>query len=71
MPTRKVSSTAFSGALATVLIGVLNTTLFEGNEISGEMAAAITTVVAFAVAYFVPDVSTQGNENVPMSKRIG
>lgn len=57
MPTRKVTSTVFSGALATILIGVLNTYVVPGHPISGEMAAAITTVITFAVAYFVPDAS--------------
>jgi len=57
MPTRKVGSAAFGGAIATILIWVFNT-YFLSVPIEGEIAAAVTTVVMSVVAYLVPDAST-------------
>jgi hypothetical protein len=58
MPTRKVGAGALAGALSIILVGVLNTYVLTGAEtqdISGELASAITTVLTFIVGYFVPE----------------
>lgn len=56
LPTRKVGASALAGALSVVLVWVLNTFVLTGPiKITGEVASAITTILAFAVGYFVPD----------------
>lgn len=58
LPTRKVGASALAGALSVVLVWVLNTFVLTGPiKITGEVASAITTILAFAVGYFVPDPS--------------
>lgn len=54
-PTRKSTASALAGALTTILIWVFHTfqLLPAGTEISGEVAAAITTVLTFLVGYIV------------------
>jgi hypothetical protein len=55
MPARKVTFAAFSGAVVTLIVGILNTYVpfFVQKPVSGTIATAATTVVAFIVSYFV------------------
>ena len=55
-PVRKVTAGAFTGALVTLLVLILNTYVpfFEKKPISGEISGAATTVLTFIVAYLVP-----------------
>jgi hypothetical protein len=61
MPTAKVGSTVFSGAVSVLVIGLLNE-YYLPTPIEGDMAAALTTVITFAIAYLVPDRTTQGED---------
>ena len=51
-PKRKVAAGGVAGAIVTVIVSVFN--LFD-LEISGDLAAALTTLIGFIVAYFVPE----------------
>jgi hypothetical protein len=55
-PTRKTQAAALGGAIATVVIWALNAFVLRepGQRITGEVAAAVTTLVTFVVSYFVP-----------------
>lgn len=52
-PNRKVMAGGLAGALTTIATWAADA--FGGVKVPGEVAAAITTVIAFAVSYFVPD----------------
>ncbi|MGB5632489.1 MAG: hypothetical protein WBM44_28815 [Waterburya sp.] len=54
-PVRKVIVGAFTGALITLIVLILNTysPFFEKKPISGEIAGATTTLLTFIVSYFV------------------
>jgi hypothetical protein len=52
-PARKVMGSALAGALTTIVVYVLNTYVLE-TPLPGEVAAAVATVVAFAVGYLLP-----------------
>ncbi len=55
MPTRKVTAGSLGGAITTLLVWVLNTFVFSvEHQITGEIAAAFTTIISFIVGYFVP-----------------
>ncbi|HIK45464.1 MAG TPA: hypothetical protein IGR64_11350 [Leptolyngbyaceae cyanobacterium M65_K2018_010] len=60
-PVRKVTFGAVSGALVTLIVGILNTYVpfFEAKPISGEISGALTTVVSFLVSYMVPPDPTE------------
>ncbi|MDJ0680577.1 MAG: hypothetical protein QNJ18_12015 [Xenococcaceae cyanobacterium MO_167.B52] len=57
-PARKVTAGAFTGALVTLIVLILNTYVpffkQENNQISGELSGAATTVLTFIVSYLVP-----------------
>jgi len=54
-PVRKVTAGALGGAIVTVLVWYLNTFVLEPDkQITGQVAAALTTIVTFLVGYFVP-----------------
>lgn len=55
-PVRKVTAGAFTGALVTLTVLILNTysPFFEKKPISGEISGAATTVLTFIVSYLVP-----------------
>jgi hypothetical protein len=55
-PIRKVTVGAFTGALVTLTVLILNDFVIkEGNQkISGELTGAATTVLTFIVSYLVP-----------------
>jgi putative flippase GtrA len=53
VPTRKVASGALGGAVATIILWIIDT---AGVDVPQAAAGAITTVVAIAIAYFVPSV---------------
>ena len=48
-PTRKVAAAGLAGAVVAVVLGV------TGLEFEPEVVAALTTLVAFAVSWFVKD----------------
>lgn len=52
-PARKVVGSALAGAVTTIVIYVLNTFILA-VPLPGEVAAAVATVIAFAVGYLVP-----------------
>ena len=51
-PNRKVSYSALAGALSAILVWVLKT--YAKQEIPGEIASALTTILTAVVAYLVP-----------------
>jgi len=54
-PVRKVTAGALGGAIVTVLVWYLNTFVLEPDkQITGQVAAALTTIVTFLIGYFVP-----------------
>ncbi len=54
IPARKVTAGGLIGALVTILVWALNTFVLSAEQqITGEIAAAITTVITFLVGYFV------------------
>ena len=61
-PVRKVTAGAFTGALVTLLVLILNTYVpfFEKKPISGELSGAATTVLTFIVSYLVPPSKEEG-----------
>ena len=52
LPNRKVGSAGLAGALSVLVIWILGE---SGIDISAEVAAALTTVLMFAVGYLVPE----------------
>lgn len=52
-PTRKVATAGISGAVVAILIWVLQAT--TDVEVPAEVAAAVTTIVAFVLSYLVPE----------------
>lgn len=72
-PVRKVTVGVISGAVVTLIVGILNTyaPFFEKKPITGEISGAATTVVSFLISYLVrPDPSettTQDQEGNTMS----
>jgi len=56
VPTRKVGASALAGAVSVILVWVINTWALTGStKITGEVASALTTMITFAVGYFVPE----------------
>jgi hypothetical protein len=54
-PVRKVAIGGLSGAIATLLIFILNKfVLGADDQITGEIAGSVTTVITFIVSYLVP-----------------
>jgi putative flippase GtrA len=51
-PRPKVAAAGIAGAITTIVIWILNSLL--GVEVPPEVAAAITTVLAFLAGYFTP-----------------
>jgi len=61
-PVRKVTAGGLAGAIATILVFVLNTYALPGTkQLTPEIAAALTTVFSIVVAYMTPP---GRNENV-------
>ena len=60
-PRRKVLGAAFTGALVTLTVFVLNTYVISGQDrkITSEASAAATTVLSFIVGYQVTDDPSQ------------
>jgi putative flippase GtrA len=52
-PTRKVVYGGLAGAVTTIIFTILNEAF--GYEPSANLAASITTLITFAVSYFVPN----------------
>lgn len=57
-PVKKVTVGAFTGALVTLTVLILNTyhPFFKhtDNQISGEISGAATTILTFIVSYWIP-----------------
>jgi hypothetical protein len=51
VPTQKVTTAGAAGALVTIVVWLVGA--FTSVEVPGEVAAALTTIVAFAAAYLV------------------
>lgn len=52
-PDRKVTAGALAGALTVILAWMLRE--FAGIEMPAEVSSAVTVLVSFVVAYFVPN----------------
>lgn len=52
MPVRKVGAAGLGGAAATAVIWALDS--FAGIQLGEEVAAAVVTLITFAVGYVVP-----------------
>ncbi len=57
VPTRKVAAGGIAGAITTVIISVCKDAF--AYEMSPDLAAAITTLVSFAVSWCIPNVTPQ------------
>ena len=55
-PTTKVISGGVAGAISVLVVWAVNSfkLLPSGTQIPGEIASALTTILSFAVSYFVP-----------------
>lgn len=53
LPTRKVAVGGLAGALTTIVISIAKDGF--GYIMSPDLAAAVTTLISFAVSYAVPD----------------
>ena len=53
-PAQKVTAGVIGGAITTVLVFVLNTTVLKGSPLPPHVVAAITTIITFAVSYITP-----------------
>ena len=51
-PARKVLAGGVAGAITTIIVWAVQAA--HGPQITGEVSAAITTVLSFIVAYLVP-----------------
>jgi hypothetical protein len=60
MPTNKVTAGGIGGALASIIVWGVS---LAGVEVPPEVAAAVATVVSFALAYLVPEKSTSDTLN--------
>lgn len=58
-PTRKVMASGIAGALTTVLVFVLNTYIVPSKPITPEIAAAVTTALAFTAGYLTPPAKSE------------
>lgn len=52
-PTNKVVATGLAGAITTIIVWILNTFVLP-EPMPAEVVAALTTIIAVLVAYFVP-----------------
>jgi putative flippase GtrA len=50
-PTRKVATAGVAGAISAIVLFVLKQ---KGVEVPGDVATAVTTLIAFFLAYIVP-----------------
>jgi hypothetical protein len=57
VPIRKVTASGIAGAVAAIVVYVLNTYYLQ-TPIPGDIAAALTTVLAFGVSYGMPPAPT-------------
>lgn len=62
MPVQKVVAGAIAGALVTIIIFFLDNYVLKGPKITGEVAAAMTTVLTFIVSYIIPPAGLTGNK---------
>jgi len=58
VPAQKVTAGVIAGALTTILVWVLNK--YANVKLTGEISAAITTLLSFAVSYIVPPAARDG-----------
>ena len=76
-PVKKVTAGAFTGAIVTLMVLILNTyhPFFrnEDNKISGEISGAATTVLTFIVSYLIPpgrqETITKEDETIKSAKK--
>lgn len=59
IPTRKVGGGAIAGAIVVILIKIASEAF--SYEVDGELASSITTLVTFAVSYFIPDAEVKAD----------
>ncbi len=60
-PIRKVTAGGIAGAVTTIAVWALNAYVLPAQKpLPPEIAAAVTTVLSFMVAYMVPPAATDG-----------
>jgi hypothetical protein len=59
VPTRKVLAGGLAGALTTIVVFILNSYVIGQGvpKITGDIGAALTTVLSFLISYLVPPAS--------------
>ena len=63
-PVKKVGAAGVAGAATTIIVFILNTYILpETKPLTGEIAAAITTILAFVAAYLTPPGNNEQNIN--------
>lgn len=60
-PVRKIVAGGVGGAVATIIIFVLNHYFLKSDPLDGTVSAAITTVVTFLISYIVPPGAHESN----------
>jgi hypothetical protein len=59
VPTRKVTAGGIAGAASILIVFLLNTYILPPDKpLTAEIAAALTTILSFAIAYLVPPAAT-------------
>ena len=54
VPNKKVVAAGIAGAITTILVFVFNTYISSEKPLTPEIAAALTTVMTFLMAYITP-----------------
>jgi uncharacterized membrane protein YjjB (DUF3815 family) len=62
-PVRKVAVSGLAGAITTVVIWILNEWVLKDHQISGQIGAAITTILTVVIGYLIPPGDQE--QNVP------
>ena len=62
-PVKKVAASGIGGAIATIVVFVLNTYVITDPSklLTGDVSAALTTFVSFLTAYIVPPGAKESN----------
>lgn len=58
-PIRKVAFGGLAGAISVLLVWLYNTFVSPGQPMPADLAAILTTVLTFIVAYFVPPADSE------------
>jgi len=53
-PTRKVTTGALAGAIASMIMLIVNQYVVPDNKLPSEFGAALATILSFLASYFTP-----------------